>query len=279
MRRLILGTVVLALLFAACAEENGATTGSGGGSNQPAECDVENPPTLEPGVLTVATDRPAYPPWFEGSPKHYSGFEGELATEIADRMGLDIKWVVEPFNKSYAPGAKDFDFDINEISITPEREQAVDFSDGYFDNNQGILAPEGSPLTDASSLDDLKQFQFGAQVGTTSLTFINSKIQPDEPAKVYDTTNDAKSALQSGQIDALVTDVVTTVFLRDFEIKDTVVAGQYPTNEQFGMLFEQGNPLRDCINQVLAGIKEDGTLDSLQKEWLKDYLSVPTLTD
>jgi polar amino acid transport system substrate-binding protein len=272
--------VALGLLLGACAEEedpNAAGSGGGGGGGGAQSCDVENPPLFEEGQLTVATDRPAYPPWFEGSPKNYSGFEGDLASEIAERMGLDIVWVAEPFNKSYAPGSKDYDFDINQISITPEREEAVDFSDGYFQNQQGILVMEDSPAADATSVDDLASAQLGAQVGTTSLTFISDVIQPEQDPKVFDTTNDVKSALESGQIDALVTDLVTTVYLRDIEIKGSEVIGQYETNEPFGMIFEEGNPMVDCVNQVLAEIKEDGTLEKLEKKWLQDYLSVPVL--
>jgi polar amino acid transport system substrate-binding protein len=279
-RRILFALVVLMLILAACAEEEPPSEGnSAGGSGSEAEetCDVANPPTMTDGVLTVATDKPAFPPWFEGSPKNYSGFEGDLANEIAERMELDIEWVVEPFNKSYAPGAKDYDFDINQISITPEREEAVDFSDGYFQNNQGILAAADSPIADATTIEDLKEFKLGAQVGTTGLAFINTVIQPNEQAQVFDTTNDAKSALQSGQLDALVTDVVTTVYLRDFEIEGTEVIGQYPSEEQFGMLFEEGNPLVDCVNQVLGEIRDDGTLDRLQEQWLQDYLGVPTI--
>lgn len=279
-RRILLVVAALMLVPAACAEEgtNGdGGTGAGSSSGEETTCDTANPPTMEEGVLTVATDKPAFPPWFEGSPKNYSGFEGELANEVAERMGLDIRWVVEPFNKSYAPGQKDFDFDINEISITPEREEAVDFSDGYFQNNQGILARTDSPIADASTLEDLKEFKLGAQVGTTSLDFINTTIQPSQQVQVFDTTNDSKSALQSGQIDALVTDVVTTVYLRDFEIKGTEVIGQYPSDEQFGMLFEEGSPLVGCVNEVLGQIRDDGTLDRLQQEWLQDYLGVPTI--
>ena len=142
--KVLLAVLLAALVLAACAEEDVPSSAplendSVEGDSQEPSCDAANPPLVEDGVLTVATDRPAYPPWFEGKPKSYSGFEGDLATEIAERMSLPIKWVVEPFNKSYAPGAKNYDFDINEISITPEREQAVDFSDGYFNNNQGIL--------------------------------------------------------------------------------------------------------------------------------------------
>lgn len=274
MRRILIGLVLFGVLLAACGEEEPTQPAASGKAGS---CETEDLPVLEPGTLTVATDRPAYPPWFEGSPKDYSGYEGELASEIADRLGLEIEWVVEPFNKSYAPGEKDFDFDINQISITPEREQAVDFSDGYFDNNQGILAPEGSDLAGAKTLEDLKGAQLGAQVGTTSLDFINTVIQPEEDAKVYDTTNDVKSALESGQLDALVTDLVTTVYLRDFEIKGTEVVGQYPTDEQFGLLFEKGSPLVTCVNEALGEIEDDGTLDELQDEWLQDYLSVPTI--
>src|SRR5215203_1387956 len=227
-RFILIGLLFAVLLLAGCggpSEEAGSTD----------ECELENPPLYEKGELTVATDKPAYPPWFKGNPKNYSGYEGDVASEIAERMDLPIKWTVEPFNKSYAPGAKDFDFDINEITITPEREKVVDFSNGYFDNAQGVL------------------------------------VMKDGPAA------DAKSALESGQIDVFVTDLVTTVYLRDVEIDGSTVIGKYPRNEQFGMLFEEGNPLVGCVNEVLGEMKSDGTLEELQKKHLQQYLDVPTL--
>jgi len=268
--------LIASLLLVGCGGQGSGGSAEGGSGKS---CDVKNPPLYEEGVLTVATDKPAYPPWFEGNPEHYSGFEGEVANEVAERMDLPIEWVVEPFNKSYAPGSKDYDFDINEITITPEREQAVDFSEGYFDNAQGVLTMKDSPFAKAETISDLKDAKFGAQVGTTGLEFINETVEPNEEPKIYDTTNDAKSALESGQIDAMVTDLVTTVYLRDFEIKNSVVVGQYPRNEQFGMLFEQGNPLVGCVNQVLGEMKEDGTLQKLEEEYLQQYLSVPTLKE
>ncbi len=276
-RTVLAGFLIASLILAGCAGQQGSGGSAQGGSEE--SCDIKNPPLFKEGVLTVATDRPAYPPWFEGDPENYSGFEGEIANEIAERMDLPIEWVVEPFNKSYAPGSKDYDFDINQITITPERERAVDFSDGYFDNAQGVLTLKDSPVADAQSISDLKDARLGAQVGTTSLEFINETVQPNEEPKVYDSTNDAKSALESGQIDAMVTDLVTTVYLRDFEIDNSVVVGQYPRNEQFGMLFEQGNPLVGCVNQILAEMKEDGTLRELEEEYLQQYLSVPTLKE
>jgi polar amino acid transport system substrate-binding protein len=277
-RTVLISFLVASLLLAGCGQQ-GSGESEQGGSGPKESCDLKNPPLFKEGVLTVATDKPAYPPWFEGDPEHYSGYEGEVANEVAERMDLPIEWVVEPFNKSYAPGAKDYDFDINQITITPEREQAVDFSEGYFDDSQGVLVLKDSPVADAKSISDLKDAKLGAQVGTTSLDFINETIQPNEEPKVYDTTNDAKSALESGQIDAIVTDLVTTVYLRDFEIKNTEVVGQYPRNEQFGMLFEQGNPLVGCVNEVLGEMKEDGTLQDLKEEYLQQYLSVPTLKE
>jgi polar amino acid transport system substrate-binding protein len=277
-RTVVVMFLVASLLLVGCAGQQGSGGSAQGGSgSEKNSCDLKNPPLYKEGVLTVATDKPAYPPWFEGNPENYSGFEGEVANEVAERMDLPIEWVVEPFNKSYAPGSKDYDFDINQITITPEREQAVDFSDGYFDNAQGVLALKDSPAADAQSISDLKDVKFGAVVGTTGLDFINESIQPSEEPKIYDTTNDAKSALDSGQVDAFVTDLVTTVYLRDFEIKNSVVVGKYPRNEQFGMLFEEGNPLVGCVNQVLAQMKEDGTLRRLEDKYLQQYLSVPTL--
>lgn len=277
-RTILIGFLVVTLLLAGCGQQGSGGSAQGGSGNKES-CDIKNPPLFKEGVLTVATDKPAYPPWFEGDPEHYSGYEGEVANEVAKRMDLPIEWVVEPFNKSYAPGAKDFDFDINQITITPEREQVVDFSEGYFDNAQGVLVLKDSPVADAQSISDLKDAKLGAQVGTTSLDFINETIQPNEEPKVYDTTNDAKSALESGQIDAIVTDLVTTVYLRDFEIKNTKVVGQYPRNEQFGMLFQKGNALVGCVNEVLGEMKEDGTLQNLKEEYLQQYLSVPTLKE
>ena len=267
----LIGLLLVALLVAGCgrqsAEESGATD----------RCEMDNPPLYSEGTLTVATDRPAYAPWFKGSPKDYSGYEGDIAKEIAKRMDLPIKWVVEPFNKSYAPGAKDFDFYIGQVTITPERQKAVEFSQGYFENTQGVLVMKDNPASRAKSISDLKDLTIGAQVGTTALDFINETVKPVEAPKIYDTTNDAKSALEGGQIDALVTDLVTTVYLRDFEIDGSTVIGQYPRSEQFGILLEQNNQLVGCVNEALTSMKEDGTLEKLKKEHLQQYLDVPTL--
>src|SRR5919202_3868602 len=278
MKRMVLFILLVAslLLLVGCGGQ-GSGGSAEGGSGAQKSCDIKNPPLFKKGVLTVATDRPAYPPWFEGNPEHYSGFEGEVANEVAERMDLPIKWVVEPFNKSYAPGAKDFDFDINQITITPEREKAVEFSQGYLDNAQGVLVMKDNPAADAKSVSDLKDLTIGAQVGTTALDFVNETIKPVEEPKIYDTTNDAKSALESGQIDVFVTDLVTTVYLRDFVVEGSTVIGKYPRSEQFGILLEDNNPLVGCANEALTSMTEEGTLEKLKKKHLQQYLDVPTL--
>ena len=180
-----------------------------------------------------------------------------------------------PFNNSYAPGPKDFDFDINQITVTPEREQAVDFSDGYYDLTQGLMVLEGSPIEHATTLAELKNSVFGAQIGTTSLTFINTVIDPTERAQVFDTTSDAKTALRNGQVGGLVLDLPTAYYEANFNTPHGVLVGQFPPMEHLGMLFEQGNPLVTCVNQVLADMTADGTLKALQDKWLADYLDVP----
>ena len=277
--RKLLVVIASLVLLAGCAEEpsNQPSSSGGGGAGDKDPCAAKSLPTVAKKTLTVATDKPAFPPWFQGSPKAWSGYEGEVASEVAKRLKLPIEWVVEPFNKAYAPGPKDWDFDINQVTITEERDRAIDFSDSYYDNSQGVLGLKETPVAEAKSISDLKDHQFGAQVGTTSLAFINSTIQPSADVKVFDTTNDAVSALKNSQIDALVTDVPTTVYLRDLVVKNSLVIGQYAPTEQFGMVFEEDNPLVQCVNEALDEMSSDGTLEKLEQKFLQDYLQIPTL--
>jgi polar amino acid transport system substrate-binding protein len=200
---------------------------------------------------------------------------------VAKQLGFSpdqVKWVHVPFNASYAPGPKKFDFDINEISFTPERATAVTFSDGYYDVEQALVALKGTPIVTKHSPSDLKGYVFGDQVGTTSLAFINTAIQPTSRPKVFQTLNDAKQALQTHQIAALVADTPTAAFISSSEIKGSVVVGRFPTSgEHFGMVLAKDNPLVTCVNQALAAMKSDGTLDQLTRKWLKVYTSIPSL--
>jgi polar amino acid transport system substrate-binding protein len=234
------------------------------------------------GVLTVATDKPVYPPWFENNnPASDKGYESAVAYAIAATMGFQrsqVHWAYEPFNSSYAPGPKKFDFDINEISVTPQRATAVTFSTSYYDVQQALVALKNSPIVAHHSPADLKGYVFGDQVGTTSLAFINSKIQPTTTPKVYETLNDVKQALQTKQIAALVTDTPTAQFISSSEIHGSVMVAQFPsTGEHYGLLFSKGNPLAACVDKAIAKLKSNGTLHQLQQRYLQLYLKVPVI--
>lgn len=267
---------VAALALAGCASE--ADTSTASASPSPAssqDCTAENLQILTPGTLTVGTDTPAYPPYFEDDdPSNGKGFESAVAYAVADQLGFaqdQVTWVTVPFNKSYAPGAKDFDFDINQISITPKRQKAVDFSDGYYTVNQAVVALEGSSIANATTLAELQQAKLGAQVGTTSLDFITETIQPTQEPMVYNDTNDAKSALEAGQIDGIVVDLPTAYYVTAAEFKNAKIVGQFPAQEggeEFGLLMAKGSPLVTCVNWALTNLKDSGELQQIQDEWL-----------
>ena len=241
--------------------------------------------TLADGTLTVGTDSPAYDPWFSGNdPSNGKGFESAVAYAVAEQMGFSgdqVTWVKVPFNNSYKPGGKDFDFDINQISITPERAEVVDFSDGYYSAAQALVANKGSAAAEATTLAELKGLKLGAQTGTTSLTAIRDVIQPDAEPLVFDDTNVAKQALNNGQLDAIVVDLPTAFYITAVEMPKAEIVGQFQPDsgeqEEFGMLFEKGNPLVECVNAALAELRDSGQLDEIEAQWLSDAVGVPTL--
>jgi polar amino acid transport system substrate-binding protein len=181
----------------------------------------------------------------------------------------EVQWVVVPFNNVFKPGPKDFDFDINQVSYSSKRDEAVDFSDSYYDVEQAVVALKDSQYADAQSLADLKSAKLGAQVGTTSYDAIVNVIQPDEDPAVFDRNIDAITALKNGQIDGLVVDFPTSLYVTAVQVPKGTVVGRLPAGEEyFGLVFKEGNPLRDCVNEALAALHEDGTIDQLQEEWI-----------
>jgi polar amino acid transport system substrate-binding protein len=234
------------------------------------------------GELTVATDKPVYPPWFENNnPANGKGYESAVAYAIAHQLGFkaaQVHWAYEPFDASYAPGPKKFDFDINEVSYTAQRATAVSFSSSYYDVQQSLVALKNSPIATQHSPAQLKNYVYGDQIGTTSLAFITGSIQPTSQPKVFSTLNDVKQALQTKQIAALVTDTPTAQYISSSEIPGSVMVAQFPsTGEHYGLLFTKGNPLVGCVNKAIATLKANGTLAALQQQYLQIYLSVPTI--
>jgi polar amino acid transport system substrate-binding protein len=266
---------VAALVLGGCASEADDTAAESASPTASLDCSPDALQTLTPGTLTIGTDTPAYPPYFEDDdPSNGEGFESAVAYAVADELGFEqaqVEWVTVPFNKSYAPGDKDFDFDINQISITPKRQKAVDFSEGYYTVNQAVVAQEDSPIADATTLAELQDAKLGAQVGTTSLDFINEDIPPTQEASVYNDTNDAKSALEAGQIDGIVVDLPTAYYVTAVEFENAKIVGQFPAQdggEQFGLLMQKGSPLLACVNQAVVALKDSGELQLIQDEYL-----------
>jgi polar amino acid transport system substrate-binding protein len=276
--------VPLTLLALGCApqESSTATDTPTNADQTAAECAQGK--TLTDGTLTIATDTPAFEPWFvDNDPTNGKGYESAVAYAVAKELGFadaNVKWVKEPFNKSFAPGDKDFDFDINQISITPARAKVVDFSDGYYNASQALITLKDSPVAKATTVDELKDFKLGAQTGTTSLTAIREDIQPTTEPLVFQNTNVAKQALLNGQVDAIVADLPTAFFITAVQIPTATIVGQFQQSgepEQFGMLFQKGNALVGCVNQALATLTSNGTLSALEKKWLSQTVDVPVL--
>jgi polar amino acid transport system substrate-binding protein len=288
MRWILLTAAAVALTagLTACGSAGPAANGSSspGGSAAAAGCSYASiqKELYQKGALTVATDKPAYPPWFENNaPANGKGYESGVAYGIARQLGFkssQLHWAYEPFDASYAPGPKKFDFDINEISYTAQRATAVTFSNSYFDVTQALVALKGTPVVTRHTPADLRTYLYGDQIGTTSLAFITSQIRPTGQPKVFGTLNEVKEALQTHQIGGFVTDTPTAQFISSSEIPHSVMVAQFPsTGEHYGLLFSLGNPLVSCVNKAIATLKANGTLAALQRKYLQIYLSVPTI--
>ncbi len=276
-RRWALAPAALLLAVAAAcapADESDDTASSDATTSADA-CTVDQLPLFADGTLTVATDDPAYEPYFvDNDPSNGKGFESAVTYAVAEKMGFtkdQVVWSKVPFNSSYQPGEKKFDFDINQISITTERKQAVDFSEPYYTAAQGIITQEDSEFADATSLADFANASLGAQVGTTSLKAIEQIGTQDAPL-VYDDTTKAAAALENGQIDGIVADLPTASYLVNVELDGAKLVGQFEYDgdeqEQFGLLLAKDSKLTPCVDKAITALTDDGTLAALEKQWL-----------
>ncbi len=244
-------------------------------------------PTIESGKLTIATGTPAFEPWVVGdAPESGEGFEAAVAYAVAGELGYtneNVVWVRTGFDEAIQPGAKNFDFNLQQYSITDERKATVSFSNPYYSTNQAVVGFADSPVASATKLSELKELKFGAQSGTTSLDFINNVIQPTNEPFVYDDNAGAKAALEAKQIDAIVVDLPTAFYISAVEIEGSKVIGQFPLSDavaadNFGLLFDKDNKLVDCVNTALGALKESGKLAEIEKTWLADKTNAPVIT-
>jgi polar amino acid transport system substrate-binding protein len=276
---LTLSLLGLAFLLAACGGDD--TTGSSTTSSTAAPatqaaaaCDKAGLDLQKAGSLTIGTDKPAFPPYFEDDdPTNGRGFESAVAYAVAKELGFgrdEVTWTVVPFNSSYAPGPKRFDFDVNQISITPQRARRVDFSEPYFSAPQAVIAPKGSPVANATSLADLAKAKLGVQVGTTSLDAVNASIKPSSQPQVFNDSNDTVRALKGGRVDAIVADLPTAFFITGAQVPGSKIVGQFeaPGGDRWGLLLEKGSSLTPCVNQALAKLRSSGELTRLEDRWM-----------
>jgi polar amino acid transport system substrate-binding protein len=285
-------TLLVAALCAVVAGCGGNGNESAGGTTEAASCDKGDLNLVNADQLTIGTDNPAFPPWFGGKekapwkvsdPRSGEGFESAVAYAVAKELGFakdEVKWIVVPFNTSFAPGPKKFDFDINQISYKPARAKVVDFSDSYYDVNQALVVVKGTKIASAGSIAELKPYELAAQLGTTSYDYIVDTIKPSKKPAVYDTNDAAVQALKNKQIDGLVVDLPTAFYVTAVQVPNSKILGQFPSTaggEHFGMVFAKGNSLVRCVNEALSTLRGNGTLDGLQDKWLSKVVGAPVL--
>jgi polar amino acid transport system substrate-binding protein len=282
MKRISLTFLLLlaALFVLGCGSSNDSSSST---SATAAACPKGKLPTEKDGVLTVATDKPAYPPYFEDDdPTNGEGFESAVAYAIAKQLGYapaKVEWTVEPFNSSYAPGPKKFDFDVNEISITPVREKAVDFSAPYYTANQAVVALKDSEAAQAKSLAELQDAKLGVQIGTSSLEEAEAEIEPSSRPEVFNTSNDVVQALKNGQIEAVVVDLPTALYLTAAQVPEATVVGQFGSGggESWGALLAKGSQLTNCVSTAIEELKASGELEKITKRWMSQAAGAPEL--
>ena len=269
------GAVLLVTALAACASTSPSSSSSSSGSAG----------HVTAGKLTIGTGQPAYFPWvIDDTPQSGKGFESAVAYAVADRLGFakkDVVWVRSTFDQAIAPGDKDFDFNLQQFSITDERKATVDFSPSYYETTQAVITIKGSKAENAKSISDLRGILIGAQTGTTSFDSIETQIKPTAGAQAFNSNDDAKLALKSGTIDALVVDLPTAFYLTGAELDGGKIIGQLPkktgTGDQFGLVLAKGSPLTKKVAAAVDALRTDGTLDRLATTWLASSADAPVL--
>ena len=278
----VTGTLLLAACGGSDSSSDTTTAAATGGTGN--GCTIGK--TLNENTLTIGTGNPAYSPWVENDkPEAEEGFEAAVAYAVAAELGFGdsaVTWVRTSFDEAIQPGKKNFDFNLQQFSISPEREKTVSFSTPYYSTNQAVVGLAGSAAAGAKTIADLKDVKFGAQSGTTSLDFITNVLKPDAEPFAYDDNAGAKAALEANQIDAIVVDLPTAFYIAAVEIEGASVIGQFAadaavTSDQFGLVFDLENPLVSCVNTALATLKDNGTLAAIEKTWLADKTNAPII--
>ena len=263
--RVLIVLSALGLLAGACGGDDEAE-----GVDPDVSCAFENLNLVTAGTLTVATGAPVFPPWMGVGddvfdvPESKTGFEGALVYELAAKMGFSddqVVFVRTGFDEAIVAGPKDWDFNIQQYSITDTRDQVVDFSEPYYTTRQALVLYPDSEFAGATSVDGLKDAVLGAAFGTTRLDFIEDVIKPSSEPSVYDENVDVAAAMNAGQIDGLVLDLPAAYYMTAVEVEGSIIAGQFEAEaaapDNYGMLFAEGNSLVSCVNAALAELEDE----------------------
>ncbi|MFE3452959.1 ABC transporter substrate-binding protein [Nonomuraea sp. NPDC059194] len=282
---MLLALGALATAAVACAPADNTASTAAPTAAASTACTKDQLKLINAGKLTIGTDKPAYEPWFKGDdPANGQGFESAVAYAVAGEMGFDrdeVQWSTIKFDTAFAPGAKKFDFDINQVSITPQRAGAVDFSKGYYTVKQAVVALKGSKVAGATTLDALKDVKIGVQVGTTAFSAVQQVVRPSSLPKVYNEQIDAVNALKNGQVDALVVDLPTAFYVTAAQVDNSAIVGQFSATgaepEEFGLVMEKGSPLKSCVDKAIEALKSKGELAKIEQQWLGEAAGAPEL--
>ena len=276
----VAASVLAVVALSSCGQED-SDEPSAAATSEDACADIT---TVADGKVTVGTSDPAFPPYvIDNDPTNGKGFESAVAYAVADEMGFaeaDVDWTFAGFNQLFAPGDKNFDFALNQISITPKREAAVTFSSPYYEASNGVLVLKDSEFADATTLAELQDAKIGVQIATTAIEQVETQIAPTQEVAVFDDTTASTQALANGQIDALITDLPTTLYLSAVEVDGGTVIGQLPGDEAadtWGLVLQKDNALVGCVNQALATLTESGELEQITDQWMTEYNKAPVL--
>jgi polar amino acid transport system substrate-binding protein len=262
------GVIAAALTLSGC-----SSSSDDAAPVESASCEKADLVTVADGTLTIATGEPAYYPWIiDDKPESGEGFEGAVAYAVAKQLGFtneEVTWVRTTFDSAVTPGEKNFDFNLQQFSITADRQKAVDFSSPYYTAPQAIVSFKGSKIDGKSAIADLKSAKLGAAVGTTSLDAVESQI--GSKPEVFNDNAAGVAALKNKQIDGLVVDLPTAFYLSGVEVPNGIIVGQLPSTgagDQFGLVLSKASKLTSCVSKAVDAITADGTLAAITDQWL-----------
>ena len=272
----VLGAAALLALSACSGTAAAPASSSAAGASGPAALK-----TVTAGKLTVATGQPAYSPWVEDDePESGKGFESAVTYAVAKQLGYakgDVVWARSSFDSAVTPGAKPWDLNIQQFSITADRKKAVDFSSPYYTTTQAVVTTKGSKAEGVTTLAGLKGLKIGVATGTTSYTVVNTEVgQP----RVFTSVDDAVQALKTKQVDAVVTDLPGAFYIAGAQLDDGVVTGQFASTaggDRFAFVLPKGSALTSPVSAAVDAITKSGELERLTDKWLSSEVDVPVL--